>query len=76
MGTLDLIFKYREKGTLTRLSPMIGHRVRTNSDVLTSVTAKDRDINCHIGGQIHQGEPPRRYLYQWQKRSLERRDTP
>jgi cholesterol oxidase len=49
LGTLDLLFKCRQKGTLTRLSPMLGRRVRTNSEVVTSVTAKSQKIDYSEG---------------------------
>jgi len=42
MGTLELLFKSREKGTLDKLSPMLGRRVRTNSETFTSVVERDK----------------------------------
>ena len=45
LGTLNLLLKCREEGTLTRLSPMLAARVRTNSEALTGVTAKNDDID-------------------------------
>ncbi len=45
LGTLELLFKCREKGTLDRLSPMLGRRVRTNSEVLTGVIERDRNVD-------------------------------
>jgi cholesterol oxidase len=49
LGTLDLLFRCREKGTLNRLSPMLGQRVRTNSEVVTSVTSKSKEIDFTEG---------------------------
>ncbi len=40
LGTLDLLMRCREQGSLGRLSPLLGHLVRTNSEVLAGATAK------------------------------------
>lgn len=38
LGTLDLLFRCRDElGTLPNVSPMLGQRVRTNSEALTAV---------------------------------------
>ncbi len=39
LGTLDLLLRCREMGSLPKLSPQLGHRVRTNSEVLAGTTA-------------------------------------
>lgn len=52
LGTLRLLFRCRRKGTLTRLSPMLGARLRTNSESLTGVTAKDRKADFARGVAI------------------------
>jgi cholesterol oxidase len=49
LGTLDLLFRCREKGTLPRLSPALGSRVRTNSETLTGATARGSDIDYSEG---------------------------
>jgi cholesterol oxidase len=53
LGTLNLLFKCREQGTLqgtlTRLSPMLGARVRTNSESLTGASAKSKDVDYSQG---------------------------
>jgi hypothetical protein len=41
LGTVDLLLKCRDAGTLDRLSPALGSYVRTNSEVLCGVTARD-----------------------------------
>jgi cholesterol oxidase len=41
LGTLRLLLHCRDAGSLRRLSPALGCRVRTNSESLTGVTAKD-----------------------------------
>lgn len=52
LGTLDLLFRCREAGALPRLSPMLGARVRTNSEALTAVTAKAKDVDYSKGVAI------------------------
>jgi cholesterol oxidase len=49
LGTLNLLFHCREKGTLTRLSPMLGARVRTNSETLLGVTSKNDEVDYSKG---------------------------
>jgi cholesterol oxidase len=52
LGTLSLLLQCREKGTLTHLSPMLGHRVRTNSESLTGATAAGRGVDYSEGPAI------------------------
>ena len=40
IGTLDLLMRCKEKGSLPGLSARLGHVVRTNSEVLAGVTSK------------------------------------
>lgn len=49
LGTLRLLFKCRDKGTLNRISDMLGQRVRTNSEVVTSITSKNKEIDFTEG---------------------------
>jgi cholesterol oxidase len=49
LGTLNLLFNCREQGTLTGLSPMLGARVRTNSESLTGASAKNSEVNYSKG---------------------------
>jgi len=49
LGTLDLLFNCRRKGTLPRLSPMLGARVRTNSETLTGASATNDDVDYSEG---------------------------
>ncbi|UCD89657.1 MAG: GMC family oxidoreductase [Desulfobacterales bacterium] len=49
LGTVPLLLHCLEKGTLPRLSPMLGSRVRTNSETLMGVTAKNDDVNYSTG---------------------------
>ncbi|MBL7208610.1 MAG: GMC family oxidoreductase [Dehalococcoidia bacterium] len=52
LGTLELLFRCREAGTLSQLSPTLGQRVRTNSEAITAVLSKDRDIDLTQGPAI------------------------
>jgi cholesterol oxidase len=52
LGTLRLLLHCREKGALTRLSPMLGARVRTNSESLTGATARKKDVDYSQGVAI------------------------
>ncbi len=52
IGTLDLLFKCKEKGSLPLLSDRLGHVVRTNSEVLGGVTSKKRNEHHSMGVAI------------------------
>ena len=52
LGTLPLLFRCREAGTLPHLSPMLGARVRTNSETLTGATARRGDVDYSEGVAI------------------------
>ncbi len=52
LGTLPLLFRCRQKGTLPHLSPTLGHRVRTNSEALSAVTAKNDEVDYSQGVAI------------------------
>ena len=52
LGTLSLLLRCRAEGTLTRLSPMLGCRVRTNSESLTGATARDKGVDYSRGVAI------------------------
>ncbi len=52
LGTLELLFACRDKGTLPNLSPMLGRRVRTNSESLTGVSARQTKIDMSKGVAI------------------------
>lgn len=45
MGTTELLTRARATGSLPRLSPRVGHLVRTNSEAITAVTAWDRSAD-------------------------------
>ena len=49
MGTTDLLLRCREAGTLLELSPALGRRVRTNSEVLCGVTARTDEVDYSEG---------------------------
>jgi len=52
LGTLPLLMRCLEEGTLPRLSPMLGARVRTNSETLTGATARRGDVDWSEGVAI------------------------
>ncbi len=48
LGTLRLLFACRERGSLPKLSPRLGHYVRTNSESIQAANVYDRDISRGI----------------------------
>ncbi len=52
LGTLRLLLRCREKETLKGFSPILGARVRTNSESLTGVSARNDDIDYSKGVAI------------------------
>jgi len=52
LGTLELLFRSQQSGTLENLSPMLGKRVRTNSEAITAVLSKDETIDLSKGPAI------------------------
>jgi cholesterol oxidase len=52
LGTLKLLLECRDRGTLKRLSPRLGARVRTNSETLTGATARKGDVDYSQGVAI------------------------
>lgn len=52
LGTLELLFRSRELGALANLSPMLGKRVRTNSEAITAVLSRDEAIDLSKGPAI------------------------
>ncbi|MCI0511820.1 GMC family oxidoreductase [candidate division KSB1 bacterium] len=55
MGTLHLLAGCKASGALPRLSPKLGHLVRTNSEVLAGVTAKKKTATHYKGVSITSG---------------------
>ncbi len=49
LGTVPLLLKCQDQGTLKRLSPQLGSRVRTNSETLMGVSAKNDDVDYSKG---------------------------
>jgi cholesterol oxidase len=58
LGTVDLLLKCRDAGTLDRLSPALGSYVRTNSEVLCGVTARGGGRDYSQGIAIASGFHP------------------
>jgi cholesterol oxidase len=52
MGTMKLLLRLREQGALPKLSPRLGHMVRTNSEALLGAMARKSDINYSEGVAI------------------------
>ena len=52
LGTLELLFRSREAGGLPDISPTLGRRVRTNSEALIGVLARDKGIDLTRGPTI------------------------
>lgn len=53
LGTLELLLACRERWrSLPALSPRLGAVVRSNSEVISSVTARERDIDLRDGATI------------------------
>jgi cholesterol oxidase len=53
LGTVELLLRLREgRRGLPKLSPMVGDRVRTNSEVLVGVTTERRDLDLSKGVAI------------------------
>ena len=52
LGTLELLFRSQKLGALENLSPMLGKRVRTNSEAITAVLSKDETIDLSKGPAI------------------------
>ena len=49
LGTLGLLLKMQQEKIMTRLSPMLGHTVRTNSESLVGVTSLRKDVDFSKG---------------------------
>nr|WP_217910082.1 GMC family oxidoreductase [Pseudenhygromyxa sp. WMMC2535] len=57
LGTVDLLLRLRERGSLPQLSERVGWRVRTNSESLTGVAVGSREHDLSHGvaiGSIYQ----------------------
>jgi cholesterol oxidase len=49
LGTLELLMASRDAGHLAQISPMLGRRVRSNSEVIVGVTARDPSVDLSRG---------------------------
>ena len=58
MGTLPLLFKCKQNGSLPKLSDQLGNVVRTNSEALVGSVAKDRSFDYSEGIAITSGIYP------------------
>jgi cholesterol oxidase len=58
LGTVPLLLKCRERGSLDRLSDKLGTFVRTNSEALVGATSRRRDVDFSHGIAIASGFRP------------------
>ncbi|MBP7282261.1 MAG: GMC family oxidoreductase [Leptospiraceae bacterium] len=49
LGTLGLLLKMQQEKIMTRLSPMLGNTVRTNSESIVGVTSLKKDVDFSKG---------------------------
>jgi cholesterol oxidase len=59
LGTVPLLLKCRQRGSLPRLSAALGTFVRTNSEALVAATSRRRDVDFSRGIAIASGFRPR-----------------
>jgi cholesterol oxidase len=55
LGTLDLLFRLKEKGSLPGISAQLGHRVRTNAESLIGVRVPGSEVDLSQGIAIGSG---------------------
>ena len=58
LGTVPLLMKCRQRGSLSRLSDALGTAVRTNSEALVAATSRKRDVDYSRGIAIASGFHP------------------
>ncbi len=54
-GTVELLMRCRDRGSLAKLSPRLGTYLRTNSEALLSVRSRDADVDHSRGIAITSG---------------------
>ncbi|MBP9112403.1 MAG: GMC family oxidoreductase [Polyangiaceae bacterium] len=54
-GTVDLLFRCKDRGTLPNVSDKLGDFVRTNSEALVGVVSKDKNVDYSKGIAITSG---------------------
>jgi cholesterol oxidase len=52
LGSLELLFRSRKTGRLPELSPMLGQRVRTNSEAIVGIISRDDQIDLTNGPAV------------------------
>jgi len=68
LGTLEVLFRSHQRGTLPKLSPMLGQRVRTNSEAITAVLSRDPKIDLTQGPAISSDFHPKPHTHITQNR--------
>lgn len=75
VGTLRLLFRCRDElRTLPALSPRLGERVRTNSESLVAIVARDREADFSRGTTISSDFYPNAHTHITQNRFSPRHD--
>ena len=68
LGTLELLFASQARGTMANLSPMLGRRVRTNSEAITGVLHPDKSVDMTHGPAISSDFHPNEQTHVTQNR--------
>jgi cholesterol oxidase len=68
LGTLELLFRSQKLGALANLSPMLGKRVRTNSEAITAVLTRDKTLDLSQGPAISSDFHANQYTHITQNR--------
>jgi cholesterol oxidase len=63
LGTLKLMLTLQEKGRLTRLSPRLGHMVRTNSEAIVGATSLSSKVDYSKGIAITSSVHPEEHTH-------------
>src|SRR5438876_9801909 len=58
LGTVALLWRARERGSLPALSPALGRRVRTNSEAIVGATSRSKTVDFTEGVAITSGIDP------------------
>ena len=68
LGTLELLFRCRQAGSLPNLPSSLGQQVRTNSEAISAVLSKDPKITLTLGPAISSDFHPNEYTHITQNR--------
>jgi cholesterol oxidase len=68
LGTLELLFRCRQAGSLAHIPTKLGKQVRTNSEAISAVLSKDPKIDLTLGPAISSDFHPDEYTHITQNR--------